>query len=301
MGTGPAVPAQPASPARLSNVGTVPGTVPIPSVDLSVASAQLASAQVTASASTSVQSTGPHRSLATRRNELRATLPRWAQLMLRHTRTVSQIKISSKAKRQRRAYTTEIKVLFYRDWKASRLPLLAFVDSERFKEANLDLKYGTISGWMKELEHLVNEKGEHALEALLQSELATKSKTRLADYPEMEDYIFNLASGLRANRHPVSKEYLVEKALGYIASHHPDDVGSFKASTGWWDNFTARKGLVSSMLHGEAGSVPAQAHTEIANVRSRLAKFPLSNIFNVDETGKPVVLRQLEVQPWCDA
>lgn len=60
----------------------------------------------------------------------------------------------------------------------------------------------------------------------------------------------------------------------------------FGASDKWVRNFLARHNISSIVLHGEAGSVDAEAAAEgMEAIRQACAKYKVENIFNVDETG----------------
>lgn len=61
---------------------------------------------------------------------------------------------------------------------------------------------------------------------------------------------------------------------------------TFGASEKWAKNFIARNGMVSTALHGEAGSVDAEAIEKgLEEIREECKKYALANIFNIDETS----------------
>lgn len=61
---------------------------------------------------------------------------------------------------------------------------------------------------------------------------------------------------------------------------------NFTVSEGWCTNFLKRNNLKSKVLHGQAASVDIQnAKAEMITVRNQLTRFPIHNIFNVDETA----------------
>ena len=61
---------------------------------------------------------------------------------------------------------------------------------------------------------------------------------------------------------------------------------AFNVSGKWVRNLVLRNELVSKVLHGEAGSVDADATAEgLRKVREACQEYELANIFNVDETG----------------
>lgn len=60
----------------------------------------------------------------------------------------------------------------------------------------------------------------------------------------------------------------------------------FGASEKWVRNLVNRHNLTSVVLHGEAGSLDAEAAAEgMAAIRRACSKYKVENIFNVDETG----------------
>ena len=61
---------------------------------------------------------------------------------------------------------------------------------------------------------------------------------------------------------------------------------AFNVSGKWVRNLVLRNEFVSKVLHGEAGSVDADATAEgLRKVREACQEYELANIFNVDETG----------------
>lgn len=61
---------------------------------------------------------------------------------------------------------------------------------------------------------------------------------------------------------------------------------NFGASVKWARNFISRHGMSSTVLHGEAGSVDAEAiSNDMEAIRAACLNYDIGNIFNVDETG----------------
>jgi hypothetical protein len=83
----------------------------------------------------------------------------------------------------------------------------------------------------------------------------------------------------------ISGDILKEKAAQFWPKLYPG-IDSPKFSSGWLEGFKARHSIKSCKKYGEAADVDLEANTEaIHNIRVCTSEYPLSDIYNMDESG----------------
>ena len=112
---------------------------------------------------------------------------------------------------------------------------------------------------------------------------------------QVESLVMTMIENARKLRIPVTGATIeaygvaAKKKLVAAASATAAEKGrleAFNVSGKWVRNLVLRNELVSKVLHGEAGSVDADATAEgLRKVREACQEYELANIFNVDETG----------------
>lgn len=118
---------------------------------------------------------------------------------------------------------------------------------------------------------------------------------RKPGYPVLEVRLLRSLEWLRKQGYPLSKRVIqvlgVMEKERMLKEDQESQVDKFEASDGWAQNFIKRNGLKSRKLHG-AGQTPMVDYTSaLHDLRNKLAKFAIENIFNCDETG--LFFRQL--------
>ena len=83
----------------------------------------------------------------------------------------------------------------------------------------------------------------------------------------------------------ISGDILKEKAVQFWPVLYPG-IEPPKFSTGWLEGFKARYSIKSHKKYSEAADVDIEANIEaIHNIRVRTSFYPLSDIYNLDESG----------------
>ncbi|CAN0182990.1 unnamed protein product [Ectocarpus sp. 4 AP-2014] len=128
------------------------------------------------------------------------------------------------------------------------------------------------------------------------SSRSTASKSaKGGDFPKVEQLVSELVEEARRVPLPVTRATIMSfgvaaknKMLAAESTTAGDKkrLEDFTANERWAKNFISRNGMVSTVLHGEAGSVDDEAIAEgLGKIREACKKFGMENIFNVDETG----------------
>src|SRR2546423_3797394 len=115
-----------------------------------------------------------------------------------------------------------------------------------------------------------------------------KGRNKSAEYPDLEDMLHHWEQAAnRSGRLAVTGEILQQMAVKF--RHLLPQYSSLeppKFSTGWLTGFKARYNIKRRKKHGEAGEVDKmQMELDLAEIRDISALYPLSDIFNMDETA----------------
>ena len=134
---------------------------------------------------------------------------------------------------------------------------------------------------------LSDEEQSKAMEACKMGRGRSK-RIRQGAYPELESRLMEVLRWVRSNGLPLSKRAIrvlanIEKQK-MCASGDAHIIVNFTASDGWAMNFIRRHGLVTKRLHGAAASAP-NCIESLRKLQEDLKNYPLSHIYNMDETG----------------
>ena len=116
--------------------------------------------------------------------------------------------------------------------------------------------------------------------------IETRQRARIAQWPELERALYQWTIRYESLV-PISGKLLKAQATKLwqkLPQYQEMEVPIF--SNGWLRNFKARHQIKARYTHGEAASIQEDAFTEqIAAIKAWTSKFPLSDIYNCDETG----------------
>ena len=118
---------------------------------------------------------------------------------------------------------------------------------------------------------------------------SSKVSTNISRYPSIDKAVFQWFRSIRAfkgSRKPLPVSRSMLKARAALEAKRLRVV-NFCASDGWLFRWRWRFNVtVSARLHGEAADVDlVAAECEMHKLRTELAQYSISNIFNMDETG----------------
>ena len=118
---------------------------------------------------------------------------------------------------------------------------------------------------------------------------SSKVSTNRSRYPSIDKAVFQWFRSIRAfkgSRKPLPVSRSMLKARAALEAKRLGVV-NFCASDGWFFRWRWRFNVaVSARLHGEAADVDlVAAEREMHKLRTELAQYSISNIFNMDETG----------------
>ena len=108
-------------------------------------------------------------------------------------------------------------------------------------------------------------------------------RTRLAQYPKLEECLFLYHQQLLEKDINVSEKILINKAKVFAEYFNITD---FSFSSGWLQKFKARYGIKEYKKHGECGSVdPSVVKAGRERLKEVTSKYERKNIYNMDETA----------------
>lgn len=139
----------------------------------------------------------------------------------------------------------------------------------------IKVSQSTLSTWWKDKERIKT--------SYLRLPKKTK-KTRLSNYSELEDRLFEWFNYLRIKNIPVNGPLLIEKANEIAKTLN---IENFKCDKNWIVRFKKRHSLCMASISGESKSVNQEVvRSWLTNEYSILkSKYESKNIFNADETG----------------
>ena len=114
----------------------------------------------------------------------------------------------------------------------------------------------------------------------------SSSKHRTANWPILEEILYNWQQIIQNRGGIVTGEILIEKARHIwhqIPEYQNQSVPEF--SVGWLAGFKKRYKIQKQNKHGEALSVPESATEEMKSIQTLFGEFLEENIYNMDETG----------------
>ncbi|KAH1209676.1 CENP-B 2 [Glycine max] len=84
----------------------------------------------------------------------------------------------------------------------------------------------------------------------------------------------------------ITGELILQKARDTMKLVYPHDDSNFNFSIGWLGKFKHRHGIKSFHRFGESGFVDVQdMEQKLVSIREKIDKFPMKDVFNMDETG----------------
>ncbi|CAA7037302.1 unnamed protein product [Microthlaspi erraticum] len=84
----------------------------------------------------------------------------------------------------------------------------------------------------------------------------------------------------------MSGELILQKAKDTMKILYPQQESEHQFSQGWLEKFKLRHGIKSFRRFGESGSVDVQdMEKKLEAIREKIDKFPMKDVFNMDETG----------------
>lgn len=141
---------------------------------------------------------------------------------------------------------------------------------------HLKISQGTISNTLKRSAEYLStntEKGK-----------ATK-RHKPAKFPDMEKVVFEWFLQ-HQNQVNMTGELILEKAKVTMKLLNPQQDSEHQLSQGWLEKFKLRHGIKSFRRFGESGSVDIHdMENKLEAIREKVDKFPLKDVFNMDETG----------------
>lgn len=243
-------------------------------------------------------------------------------------------------KRRRRRIPLPVKhaaVASYFQVGGSQVGFRPFVEKKKILPAQLD--ESCIREWVKtfgaSIQACYIPPTARVVSGILNGSLKPSSRVRPASQPQLELFLLEYLSGLRANRVPVTRFRLVTAGMLFLQLSREGPTGSLTESSassapsvsetrlllsdskadvqpatattvrrkklgfsnGWWSRFKSRSGICYYRLHGEAGCVQVEDfRDEIAEVRRIVSEYPASSVFNTDETG--LLYRQYPRKSW---
>lgn len=111
-------------------------------------------------------------------------------------------------------------------------------------------------------------------------------RQRHANWPILEDILYQWQQGIEERNGLVTGDILIEKAR-QIWPQIPDyqDFPTPEFSVGWLNNFKRRYNIRMRKQHGEASSVSLSAAEEMKAIQTIAGEYNEKDIFNMDETG----------------
>jgi hypothetical protein len=147
---------------------------------------------------------------------------------------------------------------------------------------HLGIKQPLISSWVKD-EEKWRLKWEEAKEKGRGEDL---KRVRQVENPEVDEMLELWVTKTQKDKVHLSGEILRQKWTQFADMCDIPADKRVKLSDGWLRGFKKHCGLRELKRHGEAGSAdPAAVQAERVRVQKILEKYPLRNIFNMDETG----------------
>jgi hypothetical protein len=139
----------------------------------------------------------------------------------------------------------------------------------------------TVNGWKKSEAQL---RAQHKKECVQGT--TGKVRSREAKHAQMEEALCVWFRQMQGRDVPLTEEMIREKAKQIGAQLNAPQC--FGYSAGWLHNFKKRYGIMSSVLHGEAGSAN-QEGIELARSRLRelleAGEYEADDVYNQDESG----------------
>ena len=117
-----------------------------------------------------------------------------------------------------------------------------------------------------------------------------KKKNRQAKFPELEEaLVMWIIQSLQENL-TITGDVIKLKACDF---RNKLRIQNFKASNGWLENFKNRYHIHSYLKSGEGQSAPIETlDEERMKLREIIKEYDLKDVFNCDETGERLYIRQ---------
>lgn len=122
-----------------------------------------------------------------------------------------------------------------------------------------------------------------------ESEDANKQKDRPSCFPQVEEALSLWITNALAAEVVINGDILREKAKIFAQGF---EINNFMSSNGWVSKFKQRHNLKEYVKWGEAKSAPLETlEDERKNLHEIIKDYDLNDVFNCDETGNNLFLR----------